>query len=129
MSRIEPGIVVGAKKQFTSAFLKRGGGVRACIYSVSLSDSLQLIQSIRQFHFARSIQCVHLLRVGDLHLAAPPGVDLAMSGYGDNQGWGDDVGHGYHKSSLRKDEVSTVLLFYLLHDECYASWSNKCTAI
>lgn len=30
-----------------------------------------------------------------------------MSGYDDNQGWGDDIDHGYQNSSLRKDEVST----------------------
>ena len=28
-----------------------------------------------------------------------------MSGYAHNQGYGDDIGHGYHKSTLRKDEV------------------------
>lgn len=34
----------------------------------------------------------------------------AMSGYSDNMGYGDDCGHGYHKSSLRKEEVRTQLL-------------------
>lgn len=28
-----------------------------------------------------------------------------MAGYAQNQGYGDDIGHGYHKSTLRKDEV------------------------
>lgn len=38
-----------------------------------------------------------------------------MAGYGQpgyattqNQGYGDDIGHGYHKSSLKKDEVRSL---------------------
>ena len=31
-----------------------------------------------------------------------------MAAYAHNQGYGDDIAHGYHKSSLRKDEVSIV---------------------
>jgi hypothetical protein len=28
-----------------------------------------------------------------------------MAAYAQNQGYGDDIAHGYHKSTLRKDEV------------------------
>jgi hypothetical protein len=31
-----------------------------------------------------------------------------MSGYDDNNGWGDDTGHGYNNSSLRKEDVSIL---------------------
>ena len=38
------------------------------------------------------------------------GQTMSGGGYGDdNMGYGDDIGHGYHKSSLRKDEVTSFL--------------------
>lgn len=38
------------------------------------------------------------------------GQTVGGDGYGnDNMGYGDDIGHGYHKSSLRKEEVTGSL--------------------
>jgi hypothetical protein len=31
-----------------------------------------------------------------------------MSGYDDNNGWGDDTGHGYNNSSLRKEDIENL---------------------
>ena len=40
------------------------------------------------------------------------GQTVGGDGYGnDNMGYGDDTSHGYHKSSLRKEEVTSFLTF------------------
>ena len=80
------------------------------VYKVTLRDLFHHISISLLFHLARELVCLSDNWTSAACLPAP-GVDSAMSGYDDNNGWGDDVGHGYHKSALRKDEVSIPAIF------------------
>jgi hypothetical protein len=42
-----------------------------------------------------------------------------MAGYSDNNGWGQDVGHGYNNSSFRKEEVGTRFLSFFRNSRQY----------